>query len=209
MCITGSLADFSLPEILYFIEKGHKTGLVTLLGKPTSEASSRSRYYIWVHQGCLVAGAKRLDEQGLVKLINHHKWASPRVVTKLAQLCPSELPLGLHLKNQGVLRSSHLKQLFFVQVLQPVCASLQLREGEFSFEQNLSLPMREMTGLRLSAGIPVLSSSLKETKNLNLGNWKPHFTATRVAKKSGYSGKVGQSYRGKGIPENGLASVFA
>jgi len=209
MCITGSLADFSLPEILYFIEKGHKTGLVTVLGKPTSEANSRSRYYIWVHQGCLVAAAKRLDEQGLVKLINQHKWASPRVVTKLAQLCPSDRPLGLHLKNQGVLRYSQLKQLFFVQVLQPVSISLQLREGEFSFEQNLSLPMREMTGLRLSAGIPVLSSSLKETKNLNLGNWKPNFTATTVTTKSPYPGKMGKSFREKGTPGNGLASVFA
>ena len=209
MCITGSLADFSLPEILYFIEKGHKTGLVTLLGKPTSEAGLRSRFYIWVHQGCLVAAAKHLDEQGLVKLINQHQWASPRVVTKLAQLCPSDLPLGLHLKNQGVLRSSHLKQLFFVQVLQPVCASLQLREGEFSFEQNLSLPMREMTGLRLSAGIPVLSSALKETKNLNLGNWKPNFTATTTATKSADSGKVDKSSRDKSLPGHRLASLFA
>ncbi|HEY9601913.1 MAG TPA: DUF4388 domain-containing protein [Allocoleopsis sp.] len=209
MCITGSLADFSLPEILYFIEKGHKTGVVTLLGKPTSEAGLRSHFYIWVHQGCLVAAAKRLDERGLVKLIHQHQWASPRVVTKLAQLCPNDLPLGLHLTNQGVLRSSHLKQLFFVQVSQPVCASLQLREGEFSFEQNLSLPMREMTGLRLSAGIPVLSRSLKETKNLNLGNWKPNFTATTTATKSADSGKVDKSSRGTSIPGNRLASVFA
>ncbi len=152
MSITGSLEDFSLPEIFQFIEKAHKTGLLTLRGLPESQAMPPRVHYIWVHQGRIVAAANRLDHQGLVSLIEQCQVVSDRVFDKLVHwCCPLDVPLGLYLKNQGVLQAEQLKRLFQIQVLQQVHALLQLKDGEFKFDQNVPIPTREMTGLSVPA----------------------------------------------------------
>lgn len=154
MSITGSLSDFSVPEILHFIERGRKTGLLTIQTQTESPANESSVHYIWVERGYLVAAATQLDQQGLVKLIEQRHWVSNRVINKLAQLSPTDIALGRYLLNQSVLQVEQLKELFLVQVLQPVYTLFQLKEGSFKFEQNVSLPRRELTGLSISAGFP-------------------------------------------------------
>ena len=152
MSITGSLTDFSLPEIFQFIEKGHKTGLLTLRTLPDSHSPS-SVHYLWMNQGRLVAAANQLNEQGLISLINQYQWVSQRVVTKLAQFCPSSKPLGLYLRSQGALQVEHLEHLFQVQVIKQVCAIFELKDAHFIFEQNVPLSTKEMTGLSVSTAI--------------------------------------------------------
>ena len=88
MSTQGSLTDFSLLEILQFIENGKRIGLLTLSTLSVSKTTPASVYYIWVYRGRLVAVANRLDSLGLVELINQQQWVGERVVTKLAQLCP-------------------------------------------------------------------------------------------------------------------------
>jgi hypothetical protein len=151
MSTQGSLTDFSLVEILQFIEDGKRTGLLTLSTLSVSKTTPASVYYIWVYRGRLVAVANRLDSLGLIELINQQQWVSERVVTKLAQLCPSDQPLGLYLLNQGVLKASQLKQLFSLQILELVEALFQLNEAQFRFDPNVLLPRQEMTGLSVSA----------------------------------------------------------
>jgi hypothetical protein len=151
MSTQGSLTDFSLVEILQFIENGKRTGLLTLSTLSGSKTTPVSVYYIWLYRGHLVAVANRLDSLGLVELINQQQWVSERVVTKLAQLCPINQPLGLYLLNQGVLKASQLKQLFFLQSLQQIEALFQLNEAHFRFDANVLLPSQEMTGLSVSA----------------------------------------------------------
>jgi hypothetical protein len=152
MSTTGFLTDFSLQEIFQFIDRGHKTGLLRLKSKPVSQATRPSVHYIWVYQGHIVAAANRLDQQGLVQLIEQGHMLSDRVFDKLVHwCCPIDEPLGLYLKNQGVLKTEQLKQLFQVQVLQPVYTLFQLKEGEFKFDQNVPMPTREMTGLSVPA----------------------------------------------------------
>jgi hypothetical protein len=151
MSTQGSLTDFSLLEILQFIENGKRTGLLTLSTLSVSKTTPASVYYIWVYRGRLVAVANRLDSLGLIELISQQQWVSERVVTKLAQLCPINQPLGLYLLNQSVFKASQLKQLFFLQVLQQVEALFQLNEAQFRFDQNVLLPRQEMTGLSVSA----------------------------------------------------------
>ncbi len=152
MCVTGFLIDFSLPEIFQLLEQGNKTGLLTLRALPDSQASKSRVHYIWVRQGRIVAAANRLDHQGLVSLIEQRKWISDRVFDKLVHwCCPISEPLGLYLKNQGVLQAEQLKRLFTVQVLQQVCALFQLKNGTFEFDQNVSIPTRETTGLSIPA----------------------------------------------------------
>ena len=151
MPITGSLNDFSLPELFNFIEKGRKTGLLTIIPVKESSTSLSPVYYIWVERGCLVAVANRLDQLGLTALIEQRQGISNRVVTKLAQFCPPNKPLGLYLKEQSALQIEQLEYLFNVQVVQQVFTLFQLEDAWFKFEQNVLASTREMTGFSISA----------------------------------------------------------
>src|ERR687885_2744559 len=165
MSITGHLSDFSLPEIFQLLEKGHKTGLLTLHPELSAQEKPQS-HYIWVYQGRIVAASNRLDHQGLVSLIDQRQWVSDRVFDKLVHwCCPINEPLGLYLKNQGVLQAEQLKRIFQVQVLQQVCALFQLKDGRFKFDQNVPIPTREMTGL----SIPATEATLMGLRALR--NW--------------------------------------
>lgn len=151
MPITGSLKDFSLPELFNFIEKGRKTGLLTIVPVKEASTSLSPVHYIWVEQGCLVAVANQLDQLGLTALIEQRQGISNRVVTKLAQFCPPNKPLGLYLKEQSALQIEQLEHLFNVQVVQQVFTLFQLKDAWFKFEQNVLASAREMTGLNISA----------------------------------------------------------
>lgn len=151
MSITGSLADFSLREMFQFIDRGHKTGLLTLYDLPSSQATPRSLHYIWVSKGSIVGAANQSTHQGLISLIEQYQWVSNRVITKLAQFCPTDKPLGLYLRSQGALQVEQLEHLFQVQVFQQVCVLSQSNDAQFKFEQNVPIPMREMTGLSVPA----------------------------------------------------------
>lgn len=161
MSTTGLLRDFPLAEMFQFIDKGHKTGVLRLRALSEFPATMPPVYYIWVYKGHIVAAANRLDQQGLISLIKQRHWVSNQVVTKLFQFYPQDQPLGLCLKNQGVLQTEQLKYLFQVQVLQQVCAFFQLKDGQFKFDQNVPIPMREMTGLSVPATVLNQYSLLK------------------------------------------------
>ncbi len=153
MSIKGSLADFSLPEIFQFLQRGRRTGLLTLC-RSSESPPTQAVHYIWVYQGHIVAVANRLDQQGLVSLIEQFQLVSDRVFDKLVHwCCPIDEPLGLYLKKQGVLPTELLKWLFNIQVLQPVSALFQLKDGQFNFTSKVSMPTREMTGLSVEAGV--------------------------------------------------------
>lgn len=150
MSIESSYADFSFPEILQILEKDRKTGLLTLSGLPAEVGAPI--FYIWLERGRLVAAANNLEHQGLVQLIEQRQWVSDRVLDKLVHwCCPLDQPLGPYLKNQGVLRPEQLRQLFNVQVLQPVSALFHLNQGQLQFNPDARTPRREMTGLSVSA----------------------------------------------------------
>jgi len=151
MFITDSLQEFSLLETSHLIHKEKKTGLLKIVSSRESREVFSSTHYIWVSQGNLVAAANQLNNQGLVSLIQQYHWAGDRVVTKVAQLCPKEQPLGLYLRGQGILKSQHLKHLFEVQLFQQVCILFQVKDNQFQFEQDVPVPMQEMTGLKSPA----------------------------------------------------------
>jgi hypothetical protein len=151
MSITGSLTDFSLREMFQFLDRGHKTGLLTLSSSSASQGAPPSSHYIWVSKGSIVGAANQLNHHGLISLIDQYQWVSNRVVTKLAQFCPTDKPFGLYLRSQGVLQVEQLEHLFQIQVFQQVCVLSQLKDAQFRFDQNVPIPMREMTGLSVSA----------------------------------------------------------
>lgn len=150
MAIMGSITDFSIAEIFQLLEKGHKTGLLTLHSVPSGKVPQV--HYIWVYKGRIVAAANRSDHQGLISLIDRRHWVSERVFDKVVHWCsPLDEPLGKYLKNQGVLQAEQLKGLFQVQVLQQVCALFKLKDAQFKFDPNVVIPTREMTGLSVPA----------------------------------------------------------
>lgn len=156
MSITGALTDFSLSEIFQLIEKGQKTGLLAISALPEDLTPHSDIDYIWVYRGRIVAAANRLDHQGLVGVIAKNQGVSKRVITKLVQLCPKDKPLGLSLKNQGILSEQKLKQIFQIQVVQRVRTLLELQDGMFKFIPDAPIPMREMTGLNIRATEAIL-----------------------------------------------------
>jgi hypothetical protein len=153
MTITGNFADFSLPELLQFLDQGKKTGILYIEFFPENNKSKKQVYYIWLHQGRVVAASDRLDQQGLTLMIAQRGWISERVISRVTQIssCFANSPLGLCLKSQGLLQPEQLKVLFNGQVLRPVCGLFQVKDALFRFEPTPTLPLGEMTGLSMSA----------------------------------------------------------
>ncbi|WP_071191530.1 DUF4388 domain-containing protein [Trichormus sp. NMC-1] len=154
MTITGNFADFSLPELLQFLDQGKKTGLLYIEFLPEGDENRKKQvYYMWLHQGRVVSAADRLDQQGLTLMIAQRAWISERVISRVTQIssCFINSPLGLCLKSQGLLQPEQLKLLFNSQVLRPVCSLFQVKDALFRFEATSSLPLGEMTGLSMSA----------------------------------------------------------
>ncbi|MEA5574867.1 DUF4388 domain-containing protein [Anabaena sp. UHCC 0451] len=154
MTITGNFADFSLPELLQFLDQGKKTGILYIeFLAEDNDKKKKQVYYIWLHQGRVVAAADRLDQQALTLMIAQRGWISERVISRVTQIsaCFVNSPLGLCLKSQGLLQPEQLKLLFNSQVLRPVCGLFQVKDALFRFEPTPTLPLGEMTGLSMSA----------------------------------------------------------
>lgn len=108
--------------------------------------------YIWIAQGRIVAAANRFDGKALISLLRRDQWVSDRVLSKVLQrYLPRHQPLGIWLKNQGILEQEQLEQIFQIQIVELIVPLFQLKDAQFKFESNISLPNQEMTGLSISA----------------------------------------------------------
>ena len=151
MAITGSLSEFSLPEIFQFLDQGQKTGILTIRDlKDLSTGKSLLRH-IWLINGRVVAAGDRLDNRGLARLIEQRGWITDVHRSEMERLIQENAPLGLNLKSLGILQPDQLKLLFSVQVLRQVCSLFQVETGQFRFDAKSDLPKSEMTGLSLPA----------------------------------------------------------
>lgn len=186
MCITGSLTDFSLPEICRLLNQGHHTGLLTLQTEfcPQSSSSPSAQiriFYIWVYQGNIVSITNRRKCQGLIALIKQHQQLEQSNLTKLVESCPPHKALGSWLKHKGILTAKQLKLLFHHQVLQPIYTLFQVQVGNFKFQHNVPIPTREMTGLSLNMGTATLIGLRKLQNWTALANKLPDSSAGLVS----------------------------
>ncbi|MEQ8754782.1 MAG: DUF4388 domain-containing protein [Coleofasciculus sp. G1-WW12-02] len=165
MCITGSLTDFSLPEIFRLLGKGHHTGLLTVNTDAPTAVTPNGVCYIWVYRGRIVAVDSQLEYPGLIKLIAKRQWMDRSQLAQLRESVPQDQPLGSYLQKQGLLTMEQVKWLFQAQVLRPTCTLFQLKAGHFKFNHEVKLPMSGMTGLSLST----LAANLLGLRAL--GNW--------------------------------------
>jgi hypothetical protein len=168
MAITGSLSEFSLPEIFQFLDQGQKTGILTIRDPQDLRTGKPFLRHIWLHSGRVVAAGDRLDNRGLARLIEQRGWITEAYRPQLERLIQENVPLGLNLKSLGILQPDQLKLLFSVQVLRQVCSLFQVETGQFRFEAKTDLPKSEMTGLSLPATETTLMGlrSLKDWKVL-------------------------------------------
>lgn len=158
MAITGNLAEFSLPAVFQFLEHHQGTGLLLIHPQSASSVQERTRKYIWLKKGQIVAVADALDNRGLTSLISQRGWLKFEEIRQMMSKCScaSHTPIGLCLRHQGALSSEQLKLLFYVSVLLRVCALFKLKEGQFVFDTTANLPREEMTGMSLSAAEAIL-----------------------------------------------------
>jgi hypothetical protein len=182
MAITGSLSEFSLPEIFQFLDQGQKTGILTIRDlKDISTGKSLLRH-IWLLNGRVVAAGDRLDNRGLARLIEQRGWITDRNRLQVERLITENVPLGINLKSLGILQPDQLKLLFSVQVLRQVCSLFQVETGQFRFDAKSDLPKAEMTGLSLPATETTLMGlrSLKDWQILQSKLPEPNSTLFNI-----------------------------
>jgi Domain of unknown function (DUF4388) len=164
MSMTGSLETFSLPELFRLIDSGAKTGQLIIqppLNHPALDLNHNyqpSTYHLWFHKGRLITTVNHgLNHECLVSLIKNSGWLSSRVIEKLAEICPAEVPLGNYLSKMKVLETEKLKLLFQLQLHQ-VYQLFNLNSGQFQLEvyspeklTSASMPWMDMTGISMQA----------------------------------------------------------
>ncbi|MFS8901268.1 DUF4388 domain-containing protein [Synechococcus sp. H60.2] len=149
MAIVGDLQEFSLPDLLQLIEKGGKTGQLSIW-------APNGIYKIWFYQGRVIAALPPEEEHRLESLLARSGLVSERVVEKLASFCGLEEPLGRCLQRQGLISPAALAKLFRHQLQVGLYSLFALEAGHFSFLPNAPMPYREMTGLSKGASALVL-----------------------------------------------------
>jgi hypothetical protein len=182
MAITGSLSEFSLPEIFQFLDQGQKTGILTIRDPQDLRTGKPFLRHIWLQNGRVVAAGDRLDNRGLARLIEQRGWLTDLIRPELERLIQANVPLGLNLKSLGILQPDQLKLLFNVQVLRQVCSLFQVETGQFRFDAKSDLPKAEMTGLSLPATETTLMGlrSLKDWKILQSKLPEPNSTLFNI-----------------------------
>ena len=155
MALTGYLADYSLAEILQFIQQGSKTGLLSISIEPNLAENIAGVYeYTWFQNGRVVAHAKDLSSLGLISMLEKRNWIGAEASMNLrAQSKTLTAPLGLHLKSINLVDVEQLRILFHAQVLQAVCALFKLPNAKFHFDDRASVAniKPEMTGMSVTA----------------------------------------------------------
>ena len=155
MALTGYLADYSLAEILQFIQQGSKTGLLSISIEPNPAENVVGIYeYTWFQNGRVVAHAKDLSSFGLISMLEKRNWIGAETSANLrVQSKTLMAPLGLHLKSINLVDVEQLRILFHAQVLQAVCALFKLPNAKFHFDDRASVAniKSEMTGMSVTA----------------------------------------------------------
>ncbi len=151
MAIVGDLQEFSLPDLLQLIEKGGKTGQLSVW-------APNGVYKVWFYQGRVIAALPPEEEHRLESLLARSGLVSERVVEKLASFCGLEEPLGRCLQRQGLISPVALAKLFRHQLQVGLYSLFALESGHFSFLPNAPMPYQEMTGLSKGATAVVLEA---------------------------------------------------
>ncbi|WP_446405036.1 DUF4388 domain-containing protein [Coleofasciculus sp. C1-SOL-03] len=105
MSIKGDFTEFSLAEIIKYLQSSKKTGLLTLTDK--------TNHFFWVNKGYLVAASHRTDELGLYSLILELYLVRKRSLQRVIDSVYNDsLPLVIFLRENGFLSVKESRILF-------------------------------------------------------------------------------------------------
>ena len=177
MEITGTFAEFPLPELLQFLGKCHGTGCLSLeIFSDYYPELEPQTYIIWLNQGDIVLAQRRYYRQDIYALAIQKEWISQFAARKLKERSPKDTPAGLYLEAQGVLNFGQLRELFFHEVVHRTEGLCDSKKANFSFQSTTDLPMSEMTGLSISA--------IKAARQGMRGNFSKNVFETLVFQRS-------------------------
>ncbi len=160
MSISGYFTDFSFPEVLRFIYTSRKTGRLQI----RSLDSVQTPYHFWFRNGELVAVQHpTLSLRVLLTKVSPQPLEAIQSAIEAVRHMLNQ-PIGVLLKQQGVVQPEELQMIFNRQVLQPVVYHFTLNNAWFKFEQHTAMPFEEMTGLSLSP-IQAALNGLRRLKN--------------------------------------------
>ncbi len=160
MSISGYFTDFSFPEVLRFIYTSRKTGRLQI----RSLDSVQTPYHFWFRNGELVAVQHpTLSLRVLLTKVSPQPLEAIQSAIEAVRHMLNQ-PIGVLLKQQGVVQPEELQMIFNRQVLQPVVYHFTVDNAWFKFEVNTVLPLEEMTGLSLSP-IQAALNGLRRLKN--------------------------------------------
>jgi hypothetical protein len=154
MSLAGYLSEYSLAEILHFVQEGNKTGLLSIEPDRGLNRSLSDVYYIACQSGRImsVVSGNVSQHHGLIKTIEQRRWLLPEKVAGLEpQLAILRQPLGTHLKSLNLITAEQLTLLYNSQVIATTCKLFEVHHGRFEFNLQAPLLYSEMTGLSLNA----------------------------------------------------------
>ncbi len=137
--IEGNLARSALPDLLLFLQSGHRTGLLAL-----ERADQEAK--IFLREGTPVFAASTNPELGLGNLlVKQGKVTAERVEQALARQRLSRLRIGQILTAEQALSEAELASLLKIQVAEVVFDVFTWREGMFSFWERTPPPPSAVT----------------------------------------------------------------
>jgi len=134
MPLVGNLRDFSLPDFLYLIDRGYKTGSL-LLRRPDDSA------LLFFDKGKLVYATKQQRRERLGDLLVRMGKITPQNLEEAlkAQKGTPNLTLGQILVQLGYITRDELQQDIQAQIEETVYSLFAWPDGEFSFEAGVRL----------------------------------------------------------------------
>jgi Domain of unknown function (DUF4388) len=177
MGISGSLQDFSLPEILQIIDNGSKSGRLSINSSLKGQSlNNQGTNYLWFQNGNFVALSNSLQHNSLLNLIKRENFLASKNLVKLYGIERSlNTSMGDYCLQNALLNFNQINQLF-EQQLETVYSLFELENGWFIFEdadnnnqvseKKEDFPLIEMTGQKLEA-LTILLQAMRSLKKLD------------------------------------------
>ena len=177
MGISGSLQNFSLPEIFQIIENGLKTGRLSITFDLKNEDLQYDLVnYLWFKSGNFVALSKPYKHNLLLYVARKEKLICPQNFIKInTSKEVIQTPLGRHLLKERLLTIKDLDLLFKKQ-LETVYLLFEAERGNFIFEDidennlvaasKITFPLMEMVG-QVCQPMTISLNAMRSLKYLN------------------------------------------
>ena len=145
MALVGNLRDFGLPDFLYLVDRGAKTGRLAL-------QHDDEQAFLYFQNGKLVYASRNAAEERLGELLVRAGRVTPEqrnYALHLQRTTQQPKPLGLIMVELGYVNREGIIRTVRSQIEETVYRLFAWHEGEFRFEPDVP-PPRESVSIPLS-----------------------------------------------------------